>query len=152
VAAILQPRVSRNGPERFVLALALLLPLGVMAAAVAQLSGLSMPFQSTTVNTADTSAPLVTHRPASATVGPPPTLVRPTATPVPPTPTVPPVPTAPPAPTTAPAPRTYTVKPGDELKHIAADYGVSIWSIIDSNDIPNPDSLRVGQTLQIPNN
>ena len=54
-----------------------------------------------------------------------------------------------------PTPRsaaTYTVKPGDELKNIAAAYHVSIWSIIDHNNIPNPDSLRVGQVLQIPPN
>jgi spore germination protein YaaH len=44
------------------------------------------------------------------------------------------------------------VKPGDELKHIAAAYGVSIWRIVDTNDIPNPDSLRVGQVLEIPDN
>src|SRR5207244_6618602 len=63
-----------------------------------------------------------------------------------------PAPTATPAPTPTLAPtptpvtgRTYTVRPGDELKHIAADYGVSIWKIIDTNTIADPDSLRVGQ-------
>jgi LysM repeat protein len=45
---------------------------------------------------------------------------------------------------------TYTVQKGDELRHIAAKYGVSIWKIIDANEIPNPDSLRVGQVLRIP--
>jgi LysM repeat protein len=47
-------------------------------------------------------------------------------------------------------PRTYTVQRGDELKQIAAQYGVTIWTIINANDIPNPDSLRVGQVLTIP--
>jgi LysM repeat protein len=148
MAAILQPRVSRNGPERFVLAVALVMPLAVMAVAIAQLTGISITprMARTEPLNAATSAPLVTHRPAAQTVAAPPTLVAPTVTPVPPTPTVAPVPTA------APAPRTYTVKRGDELKHIAADYGVSIWSIIDANDIPNPDSLHVGQVLEIPSN
>ena len=36
------------------------------------------------------------------------------------------------------------------VKQIAAAYGVSIWHIIDVNDIPDPDSLRVGQVLTIP--
>ena len=150
---MLQPRVTRNGPERFILALALLMPLAVMALALAQLSGLSVSLgaspaaaTTTTAPAADTSAPLVTHHPAAAAVGAPPTLVAPTATAVPPTPT------AAPAATAEPVRRTYTVKRCDELKHIAADYGVSIWSIIDSNDIPNPDSLRVGQVLHIPEN
>jgi LysM repeat protein len=48
--------------------------------------------------------------------------------------------------------RTYTVQPGDELRHIATDYDVSIWKIIDANDIPDPDSLRIGQVLRIPDN
>jgi len=42
MAAILQPRVSRNGPERFVLALALFMPLAVMSLAIAQLSGMNL--------------------------------------------------------------------------------------------------------------
>jgi LysM repeat protein len=50
----------------------------------------------------------------------------------------------------APAYRTYTVQRGDSLKQIAARYGVSLASIMAINTIPNPDSLRVGQVLQIP--
>jgi spore germination protein len=42
------------------------------------------------------------------------------------------------------------VQRGDLLKQIAARYGVSIASILAINDIPNPDSLRVGQVLVIP--
>jgi len=42
------------------------------------------------------------------------------------------------------------VQPGDELKNIAAGYNLSIWKVIQSNNIPNPDSLRVGQVLKIP--
>lgn len=45
---------------------------------------------------------------------------------------------------------TYTVQPGDELRHIAADNHLSIWKIIEANDIPDPDSLRIGQVLNIP--
>jgi LysM repeat protein len=58
-----------------------------------------------------------------------------------------------PTPVVSPAPqtgRTYTVQPGDELKEIAATYHVTVWQIIDANSIPNPDSLKVGQVLRIP--
>lgn len=46
--------------------------------------------------------------------------------------------------------RTRVVQRGDELKGIAAEFGVSIFSIIAANPIPNPDSLTVGQVLVIP--
>jgi LysM repeat protein len=133
-----------------VLALALLMPLAVMGLAVAQVPGINVGLPSSVVY-ADASRELVTHRPASSSTAPPPTLAPPTATPVPPTPTAAPVATA--APTTAPTQgtaRSYTVQRGDELKNIAAQYHVSIWSIVAVNDIPNPDSLRVGQVLSIP--
>jgi LysM repeat protein len=47
--------------------------------------------------------------------------------------------------------QTYTVQPGDELRYIAAQYGVSIASILALNEVPNPDSLRIGQALRLPN-
>jgi LysM repeat protein len=47
--------------------------------------------------------------------------------------------------------RTYTVRRGDELREIAAAHGVSMASIMAINDIPDPDNLRVGQVLIIPN-
>jgi LysM repeat protein len=138
----LQPRVVRPGVERFVLAAALFVPLAVMAVALAQLQALSI----VPSDVAHAEPPLVTHRPTGISVEAPPTLAPPTVTPLPPTPT------AGPAPTVQTVNRTYTVQRGDELKSIAADYGISIWSIINANDIPNPDSLRVGQVLKIPNN
>ena len=46
----------------------------------------------------------------------------------------------------------YTVVPGDELKNIAADHNISMTKIIAANNIPDPDSLRVGQVLHIPDN
>jgi LysM repeat protein len=94
---------------------------------------------------ADANARVAPQRPAPLSGAPPPTLAVPTPTPVPPTA----VPTPVPLPTPQ-GPRSYTVRPGDQLKYIAADYGVSIWTIINANDIPNPDSLRVGQELTIP--
>jgi LysM repeat protein len=42
------------------------------------------------------------------------------------------------------------VQRGDSLKQIAARYGVSVASILAINNIPNPDSLRIGQVLTIP--
>jgi LysM repeat protein len=133
-------RVPQPGPERYVLVLALCVPLVLMGYAVLQLP-LGLGFGASRAAPRD-EAQLVAQRPAASKPAPPPTLVAPTATPVP-------TPTA--VPTPAPeAPRSYTVKRGDELKNIAAEYQVSIWSIIDNNDIPNPDSLTVGQVLQIP--
>jgi LysM repeat protein len=49
-------------------------------------------------------------------------------------------------------PRTYTVQKGDELKQIAAQYQVSIFKLIDTNSLKDPDNLRVGQVLTIPDN
>lgn len=134
-------RVSQPGLERFVLVLALCLPLVLMGYAVLQLPGFGFGpgFSGTRSQTQ-----LVAQRPVASAPAPPPTLVAPTATAIP-------TPTA--VPTPAPeAPQSYTVKRGDELKNIAAEYHVSIWSIIDNNDIPNPDSLTVGQVLKIPSN
>ena len=45
---------------------------------------------------------------------------------------------------------TYVVKRGDELRNIAARYGVSLGSILALNTIANPDSLTVGQELVMP--
>ncbi len=142
-------RVSLPAPVQLVLAVALLLPLGVAGAALAHVAGIDLSPPSTLVY-ADSNARLTTHRPAASQPEPPPTLAPPTATAVPPTPT--PVPVAQATPTAEPKAVTYTVQRGDELKHIAAQYGVGIWTIIDANDIPNPDSLRVGQVLTIPTN
>jgi LysM repeat protein len=137
------------GPEGYILAIALFVPLMLGALALAQLPGIRLGLPSTLVY-ADTADRLVTSHPARTDSGPPPTLAVPTATPKPTA--LPPtqVPTAQPTASISSGPQTYTVQHGDELKEIAARYGVSIWKIIDSNDIPNPDSLRVGQVLTIP--
>ena len=44
----------------------------------------------------------------------------------------------------------HTVERGDSLSKIAAKYGVSVESIIEANEIENPDKLKVGQKLFIP--
>jgi LysM repeat protein len=153
---------SNPGPERFILGLALLVPLVIGALALAQLPGTSLA-SPTNLLLGDTSVRVASKRPAPSQPAPPPTLVPPTATT---RPIATPQPTAAPAtPTTQPATptaeptatpqrgaRTYVVRKGDQLKYIAAQYQVSIWRIIATNDIPNPDSLRVGQVLTIPDN
>lgn len=83
-----------------------------------------------------------------------------TATRVPPT-AAPPTPTATggprPTPTATPAPGgggascTYTVRAGDTLAAIALRYGTTWRKIADANGLSNPDLLRIGQTLTIPN-
>lgn len=43
----------------------------------------------------------------------------------------------------------YVVKSGDTLTSIANKYGVSIQTLINKNNIVNPDLIYVGQVLQI---
>lgn len=45
---------------------------------------------------------------------------------------------------------TYTVKQGDTLGAISRLYGIPAQSIIDANDIINPDILQIGAELKIP--
>ena len=44
---------------------------------------------------------------------------------------------------------TYTVRRGDTLSQIAAAYGVTVASIIEINNIQNPDLIFPGQKLRI---
>lgn len=44
----------------------------------------------------------------------------------------------------------YVVQPGDTLRNIASQFGVSADDIIAANTLPNPDLLEVGQLLVIP--
>jgi LysM repeat protein len=144
---MLNPKTPVPGPERFVLALALLVPLVLIGLAASQMSGMYLGLTSA-ASEEDSGDQLIAARPAPSNLAPPPTLAVPTATPRP-TPTAVPSPT----PVAAASPQTgrqYTVKPGDQLKEIAAGYHMTVWQLIDANNIPNPDSLRVGQVLRIP--
>jgi lysozyme len=58
-------------------------------------------------------------------------------------------PTPPPAPVSQPA-TTHTVAPGENLYRIALRYGLSWLTLAQHNNISNPNSIRVGQVLQIP--
>jgi nucleoid-associated protein YgaU len=133
------------GAERLVLALALIVPLAVVVFGLSQLIGLTVNPTRMALAEPEPTAVLA-RRPAASNAAPPPTLAPPTATPRP---------TAAPASSAQNAQpgadgQIYTVQKGDELRNIAAQYGVSIGKIIAANDIPNPDSLRVGQVLKIP--
>ena len=44
----------------------------------------------------------------------------------------------------------YIVEPGDTLTAISEEYGVSIQSIVNLNNIQNPNLIYVGETLRIP--
>jgi LysM repeat protein len=44
----------------------------------------------------------------------------------------------------------YIVQPGDTLAKIAWRFGVTVWSIVQANNIPNPNVIHVGQKLFIP--
>jgi lipoprotein NlpD len=140
-------RTPGPGVERYILSLALVLPLAIVIFGLAQ--SMASPFSGPATAHADAAAAATASvkRPISSLADPPPTLAPPTATP---RPTATPEPLVAPTATPRTGAQTYTVSPGDELKSIAADYNVSIWKIIAANDIPNPDSLKVGQVLKIP--
>lgn len=44
----------------------------------------------------------------------------------------------------------YVVQPGDTLRNIAAQFGVSTNDLLNANVLPNPNLLEVGQLLVIP--
>jgi outer membrane biosynthesis protein TonB len=99
--------------------------------------------------------PTLTPRP-SATPTPSPS-PEPSSTPSPtleptPEPTVEPPPEPTPEPPPAAGPRTYTVQPGDSLRAIAEQFGVSVQAILDANNLTpaQGDALQVGQELIIP--
>ncbi len=48
------------------------------------------------------------------------------------------------------AERSHTVKTGDTLDEISREYDVTIKDIVEANSLTNPDRLKVGQTLVIP--
>lgn len=92
-------------------------------------------------------------------------ITRPTATPVPPTPTlvitaaVTQRPTATPAPytpeptftpTVTPTPVIYAIQRGDTLGAVAARFGITVATLQETNGIADPRSLRIGQELIIP--
>jgi soluble lytic murein transglycosylase-like protein len=45
---------------------------------------------------------------------------------------------------------TYIVRPGDTLSTIAARHGTTVAALAAANQIPNPDVIRIGQLLHIP--
>jgi LysM repeat protein len=105
----------------------------------------------------------------SALASPPIRIVAPTSTPRPsstPVPTSSQGPTVPLAPTTASTPtpsaepqptatptreiHTHVVQKGENLLRIAERYGVTMQSIVELNDLANPDLIYIGQILVIP--
>lgn len=44
----------------------------------------------------------------------------------------------------------YEVRPGDTLTSIAAEHGITVQAILEANDLPDPDLIRVGQSIVIP--
>ena len=136
-------RKRSPGAERYILTAALLIPVAISLFAAAQLAGVNVRFGFPTAYASADRTPIVTRRPAASVPEPPPTLA--------PAPTPTPAPAVAAATPTRAAEQTYTVQKGDELKNIAAAYSVNIFKLIDANDIPDPDSLRVGQVLRIPN-
>jgi len=46
--------------------------------------------------------------------------------------------------------REYTVQPGDTLSGIAVSHGVSLEMLLSLNDLPDPNSLTIGQVISLP--
>ena len=126
------------------LALALAFPTVVGLVGIPRLYGYTaVSSPALTVNRPLVGAQPVLKRPAAAVSDPQPdvalepSVLSPsavvTATPVPPT-----------------LQRTYTVQRGDELRHIAAEHGVTMRSLLEINELPDPDRLRIGQVLRLP--
>ncbi len=71
-----------------------------------------------------------------------------------PAPTATPMPAATAAPTVTPTnasrPQTYTVRSGDTLTSIAAEFGTTTRKLAKLNNIENPSLIRVGQELLLP--
>jgi LysM repeat protein len=45
---------------------------------------------------------------------------------------------------------TYVIREGDTLSGIATQFGVSVEQLLELNDILDPDSIRVGQEIRVP--
>lgn len=86
--------------------------------------------------------PEVVQPPPPAPVPLPPPQVTP--------PPLPPLQPAVPVPTAPPPGRVYEVQPGDMLSKIAARFGVSVRDIVELNNIKDPNKIRVGQKLVLP--
>jgi LysM repeat protein len=48
--------------------------------------------------------------------------------------------------------RFYTIQRGDTLAVIAAEFQVTVQSIVELNGLDNPDDIQAGQTIEIPSN
>ncbi len=108
---------------------------------------------------AQAGQPSVTRTPTATTARPSPS-VAPTGTPgISPTPGGTPgasptpgaTPTPAPSPTPEPSPfEEYTVQQGDSLSSIAQQFGTTADELARINSIADPNSLSVGQKLQVP--
>jgi LysM repeat protein len=139
-----QPRLRRHGddPSWALLAVALAIPLSVGIFGIPRLyafDGISVPSLTAT-------RPLAGAQPNISR----PVVVPDSAPTLAPNPTAPTTPTAPTATPVQSTTQTYVVQRGDELRRIAAEHRVSISSLLAINQIPDPDRLRIGQVLQIP--
>jgi LysM repeat protein len=139
---------NRRGGQ---LVLAGLLVAAFAAVAFARLSGSGGPAHVGAIESiAPTATPAATLPPATPAVEPSP---APTPEPTP-APTAEPTPVATPVATAAPSvpvvTRTYTVKSGDTLSRIASQFGTTIDAIVQLNNLPDRNRLRVGQVLKIP--
>ena len=55
-----------------------------------------------------------------------------------------------PSPTPTRARQRYIVQQGDSLVAIAAEFNTTVAAVVEANNLPDPDTLRIGQELIIP--
>jgi nucleoid-associated protein YgaU len=144
-----RPAVRPPRFERWVLALALAFPLAVAVFGLPRLAGMGEAARAASARPLS-GAPPIAGRQTTTAVTPAPTLEAanrardiaggPGGTPV----------AGPASAGATPAVRTYVVQRGDELRHIAEEHGLSVSALLSVNEVPDPDSLRIGQVLKLP--
>lgn len=144
------PRPAGRWSATFVWLVGALLLFAI--AAIAGLGAARLITMGQAVPTVDPSR-LVTPTPAPTPSPEPSPMASPTASPTAgptPRPTATPAATPMASPGSTATPRTHVVARGETLRVIAARYGVTVESIVELNNLANPDLIVVGQVLLIP--
>ena len=139
------PRPSNGSPWLRVLLVVVL--AGVITVASGPVAGVVGPIVTSIVGSLTTPSEATPTPSVEAT----PT-ASPTESPIPsPSPTESPSPTPSPSPSGSPeVPKTYVVRSGDTLSGIALSLGVSMADLIALNGITDPNKIKPGQVLKVP--
>ena len=145
-----RPAVRPPRLERLVLALALAFPIAVAVLSFPHLAGMGDAGARVASARPLSGAPPIASRLSTTTVTPPPTLEAASHTRDVAREPAGAHPVGPASAGATPVARTYVVQRGDELRHIAAEHGVSVSALLSVNEVRDRDSLRIGQVLKLP--